>query len=61
MDLYSIMEGYFQNQDRNKWTEVAINDLLKKTESNVGIVDISGERWMEIDNHDDLEAAQNLW
>ena len=57
IDLYSIMEGYFQNQDRNKWTEVAINDLLKKTESNVGIVDISGERWMEIDNHDDLEAC----
>ena len=61
IDLYSIMEGYFQNQDRNKWTEVAIDDLLKKAESNVKIFDISGERWMEIDNHDDLEAAQNLW
>lgn len=61
IDLYSIMEGYFHRQDRNKWTEVAINDLLKKAESNVKIFDISGERWMEIDNHDDLEAAQNLW
>lgn len=61
IDLYSIMEGYFHSQDRNKWTEVAINDLLRGAESNVKIFDISGERWMEIDNHDDLEAAQNLW
>ena len=60
-NLYSIMVGYFQNLDRGKWTEVAINDLLVQPNSEVRTLDVAGEKWMEIDNHDDLEAARNLW
>ena len=60
-NLYSIMVGYFQNLDRGKWTEVAINDLLVQHNSDIRTLDVAGEKWMEIDNHDDLEAARNLW
>ena len=60
-NLYSIMVGYFQNMDRGKWTEVAINDLLIQPNSEIRTLDVAGEKWMEIDNHDDLEAARNLW
>ena len=60
-NLYSIMVGYFQNLDRRKWTEVAINDLLIQQNSDIRTLDVAGEKWMEIDNHDDLEAARNLW
>jgi len=55
------MVGYFQNMDRGKWTEVAINDLLIQPNSEIRTLDVAGEKWMEIDNHDDLEAARNLW
>lgn len=60
-DLYKIMEGYFENKDRNKWTEVAINDLLKRPDSNVKTFDIAGKKWIEIDNHEDLNIARKLW
>jgi choline kinase len=60
-NLYSIMVAYFQNLDRGKWTEVAINDLLGHPKSEIRTLDVAGEKWMEIDNHDDLKAARNLW
>ena len=59
--LHSIMENYSASGDRNKWTEVAINDLLCLEQTRISSVDIAGEKWMEIDNHDDLETARNLW
>ena len=59
--LHSIMEKYNQSGNRNKWTEVAINDLLAIQEVSVSSLDIAGDKWMEIDNHDDLEKARNLW
>ena len=59
--LHSIMKKYNEAGDRNKWTEVAINDFLSLQETTVSSLDIAGERWMEIDNHDDLEMARNLW
>ena len=60
-NLYTIMERYFQQQVRDKWTEVAINDLLKKPNSNVRTLDIAGQKWIEIDDLDDLEIARKLW
>ena len=59
--LNSIMENYNKSGDRNKWTEVAINDLLSFQGTSISLLDFSGEKWMEIDNHDDLEKARNLW
>ena len=59
--LFSIMNEYNESDDRNKWTEVAISDLLSHEGSRILPLDISGEKWMEIDNHDDLERARSLW
>jgi len=59
--LNSIMKKYNEVGDRNKWTEVAINEFLSLQETSVSPLDITGEQWMEIDNHDDLEMARNLW
>ena len=59
--LYSIMEDYFKNLNRNLWTEVAINDLLSLQNSKINTLDVTGEKWMEIDDHHDLIAARNLW
>ena len=39
----------------------SINDLLKKPNSNVGTLDIAGQKWIEIDDLDDLEIARKLW
>ncbi len=59
--LHSIMSKYNEAGDRNKWTEVAINDFLSLEGSKVAPLDIKGDKWMEIDNHNDLEKARNLW
>ncbi|MBH33091.1 MAG: hypothetical protein CMB75_01655 [Euryarchaeota archaeon] len=59
--LNSIIEKYNQSGDRNKWTEVAINDLFSIQGISIQSLDIAGEKWIEIDNHDDLEMARNLW
>ena len=59
--LFSIMNEYNEAGDRDKWTEVAINDLLSFQGTSISLLDFSGEKWMEIDNHDDLEKARNLW
>ena len=55
------MEEYFRNLNRNLWTEVAINDLLSLQNSKINTLDVTGEKWMEIDDHHDLIAARNLW
>jgi len=60
-NLTSIIERYYRNHDRTKWTEVAINDLLSQPKSMIKPLDMAGEKWMEIDNHEDLQAARNLW
>ena len=59
--LHSIMKNYNASGDRNKWTEVAINDLLSLKQTKIYSVDFAGEKWIEIDNHDDLETAGNLF
>ena len=59
--LNLIMKEFFQNQNRNEWTEVAIDALLKMPDSNIKALDVSGEKWIEIDNHNDLKSARNLW
>jgi choline kinase len=45
-------------KELNKWTEVAINDILTLIEFNP--CPIIG-RWMEIDNHDDLKRAEDIF
>lgn len=57
--LLVIMQGYQEAGDLNQWTEVAIDTLLQ--DAQVGIVDISGSAWIEIDNHEDLARAEKLF
>lgn len=60
-DLFNIIEKYIENKDINKWTEIAINDLLQKEEIRVKPFEINGSRWYEIDTLRDLEIAEKLF
>ena len=54
-----IIKDYIEEQkDLNSWTEVAINELVKKElfES----LDMK-YKWVEIDNHEDLRQAEELF
>lgn len=45
-------------KELNKWSEVAINDILTDIEFHA--CPLEG-RWLEIDNHEDLSAAESLF
>lgn len=52
-------EDYIVNQKiLNKWSEVALNDILPIVEFKA--CPLNG-RWFEIDNHEDLKAAEKLF
>lgn len=51
-------EYILKKNERNMWTEVAINDIF--SEVSFGVCPVDG-RWIEIDNLDDLNVAQNLF
>ncbi|EHZ2845107.1 phosphocholine cytidylyltransferase family protein [Vibrio vulnificus] len=57
--LLEFMRGYHSRGDLQKWNEVAINDMVKV--SAVATLDFNGKRWMEVDNHDDLAKAEDLF
>lgn len=57
--LLAIMQGYRDRGDLTQWTEVAIAKLVPDVP--VGILDIAGKPWIEIDNHEDLERAEELF
>ena len=59
-DLYDIIDNFQSRGARQQWTELALDDLLRKKASSdaaIRAADISGKMWMEIDNNDDLERA----
>ncbi len=49
---------YIDRGDLKKWSEVALNDILHDVVFNA--CPLVG-RWLEIDNHDDLAAAEKLF
>jgi len=57
--LLGVMKGYRERQDLQQWTEVAIDDVSNYIE--ILTNDFNGLRWVEIDNHEDLEKARRLW
>jgi len=59
--LFEIMQRYRAKDDLNQWTEVAIQDLLRKENVAIGPIDIKGHSWVEIDNHLDLAEAERIW
>lgn len=58
-ELFCIIENYIVNKNEiNLWTEVAIDDLLKKY--NI-LPYYTNSKWFEIDNIEDLENANKLF
>ena len=47
-----------EQKELKKWSEVALNDILDEVEFKA--CPLAG-RWLEIDNHDDLAAAEELF
>lgn len=57
--FYDKCVEYIENKNiLNKWSEVALNDVMKKVDFYA--CPIKG-RWLEIDNYDDLKAAEKLF
>lgn len=57
--FFDVCKAYIEEEKELKlWSEVALNEILKKTVFQACPLD---GRWMEIDNHDDLQAAEDLF
>lgn len=59
--IFQISSEIISNGELNSWTEVAINLLAQEENSNIKCLNITGKRWMEIDNHMDLKNAENIF
>ncbi|WP_313162759.1 phosphocholine cytidylyltransferase family protein [Sedimentibacter sp.] len=53
-----VKEFIEDKKELNQWTEVALNEVLKSVEFKQ--CPLNG-RWMEIDNHEDLKRAENIF
>ena len=59
--LNEIFKEYLRRDEFNCWTEVAINDFVTKYNDSIQSIDIDDEKWMEIDDIEDLNRAKSLW
>jgi L-glutamine-phosphate cytidylyltransferase len=59
--LSEIVFKYIDERELNKWTEVAIHDLVSSRGHQIFHNDIAGLRWYEIDNLNDLEHSNKLF
>lgn len=59
--LHDIMKGYKDRGDLNQWTEVAISDLVSDPQIEIRTLDNYGARWVEIDDHNDLKRATEIF
>ncbi len=58
--LYEEIENtIIKNRDEKSWTEVALDNVFPRCDFRP--YDIGGGRWFEIDNHDDLRLAEQLF
>jgi len=58
--IFDKMENYIDKQkDLNQWTEVALNDILNNVVFKP--CDIEDDKWIEIDNHEDLKEAERVF
>ena len=48
-------------KDENSWTEVALDNIFWKTSFKPYIINYKKGRWFEIDNHDDLHKAEEIF
>lgn len=57
--LFNVIKDFIEvRKDENSWTEVALDSLFKSETFKPYIID---GRWFEIDNHEDLKAAETLF
>lgn len=57
--FFDVCRDYIEvKKELKMWSEVALNDVLKTVEFKACRLD---GRWLEIDNHDDLAAAEKLF
>ena len=59
--IFQIAADIINSGELNSWTEVAIDLLSKDESSNLKYLDMTGKKWMEIDNHDDLRKAEEIF
>jgi|TARA_R110001606_G_scaffold113440_7_gene240544 choline kinase len=59
--IFQIASDIINSGELNSWTEVAIDLLSKDESSNLKYLDMTGKKWMEIDNHDDLRKAEEIF
>lgn len=59
--IFQIASNIINSGELNSWTEVAIDLLSKDESSNLKYLDMTGKKWMEIDNHDDLRKAEEIF
>lgn len=53
-----IEDTIIGRKDENSWTEVALDNIFKDTNFQPYVI---GGRWFEIDNHDDLHKAEEIF
>jgi len=59
--FFEMCRQYIENKKELKlWSEVALNDVLENGEVPFAACPLDG-RWLEIDNHEDLAAAVELF
>lgn len=57
--LFNVIKDFIEvRKDENSWTEVALDSLFKSEIFKPYIIE---GRWFEIDNHEDLKAAETLF
>lgn len=59
--LKDIIVNYLSLGESNLWTEVAIRDFVKNYPGIIGFFDIKGLKWYEIDDLEDLKAANLMF
>jgi len=60
--LYDHIDEVIEiEKDRNQWTEVAIQNLLKNRIIDMNPLEIGDIRWTEVDNYKDLELADYIF
>ncbi len=60
--LFNKINEYInEKKEKNLWTEVAIQDLLRKNELKMKAYDIKDMKWIEIDNLNDLQSAKKIF
>lgn len=59
--FHAILDSYEARGDRNSWTEVALDQLMRMDDVEIGVHDVEGAAWIEIDNHDDAARARALF